>query len=188
MMIKERTKQEIQAKLMSMGDYVKIDYLGRALNSGLDFETRKFILLELSRLYEGRGMYSEAGKLMKNAAEINTTFKGKTQDYMKSVEMHIKGGDYMSADNVFAQALALATEIEKPGLKGMMKGFYFTQAQAYTRADKRNQAKKAYEKLASLDLNAQEKQDVNKELMALYGRLGNIRDFYKVRDSLSAGH
>ncbi|MEK6825139.1 MAG: hypothetical protein AABY02_04775, partial [Nanoarchaeota archaeon] len=87
MTIQERTKQDIQTKLAKMGDYVKIDYLCRALSSGLDFETRKFVLLELSKLYESRSMYLEAGKLMKNAAEINTTFKGKITDFMKSVEL-----------------------------------------------------------------------------------------------------
>jgi tetratricopeptide (TPR) repeat protein len=187
MAIQERTKQDIQAKLAKMGDYVRIDYLNRALGSGLDFETRKFVLLELSRLYESRSMYIEAGKLMKNAAEINTTFKGKIADFMKSVELMVRGGNYIDADQLFAQTLALATDRERPELKQLLKGYYFVQARAYMKVDKRNQAKKAYEKLMTLELNPTEKKEAQDQLLALYSKLGNIKDFYKLRDGNVSG-
>ena len=183
MQLKERSRQEIQARLASMGYYVKIDYLGRALNSNLDFDARKFVLVELSRLYESRGMTLEAGRLMKNAAEINSTFKSKIQDYIKSVELYIKGGNYTAGDLVFAQALALTTEREKPELKRMIKKFYFDQAQVYVKLDRRNQAKKIYEKLMSIELDASEKKEVQNLLLDLYQKLGNISEYYKLRDS-----
>ncbi len=184
MKVQERSRQEIQAKLAKMGDYVKIDYLQRALGSGLDFDSRKFALVELSKLYESKGMYSEAGKMIKNAAEINTTFKAKMQDYMKSVELYVRGGLYQDADFVFAQALALATDREKPELKVAMKNFYMTNARAYLKADKRTPARKIYEKLLTLDLNPSEKQEVQKELLVLYEKLGAIRDYYKLKEGM----
>jgi tetratricopeptide (TPR) repeat protein len=184
MKVQERTKQEVEAKLATMGDYVKIDYLQRALGSGLDFETRKFILLSLSKLYESKGMYLEAAKLMKNAAEINTTFKSKIGDYMKSVELYIRGSSYTEADFVFAQALALGTEREKSELKSVMKNYYLTQARNYVKVDKRSFAKKAYEKLLTLELPPQERKDVQKELLVLYEKLGNIRDYYKLKEGM----
>ena len=170
-----------------MGDYVKIDYLNRALGSGLDFETRKFVLLELSKLYEARSMYLEAGKLMKNAAEINTTFKGKVMDFMKSVELCIRGGNYTEADQIFAQTLALATDRERPELKVLLRGYYMTQARAFVKADKRTHAKKAYEKILTLEPNPQEKKEAQDQLLGLYQKLGNIRDFYKMRDGNVSG-
>ncbi len=185
MRIQERSKQEIELKLGTMGDYVKIDYLGRALNSGLDFETRKFVLLTLSKLYEGRGMYLESARLMKNAAEINTTYKAKMQDYMKSVELYIKGGNYSDADLVFALALALGTDREKAELKGSIKKHYLNQAAQYLKTEKRNQAKKVYEKVLTLDLSADEKRDAQQQLLSLYEKLGNIRDFYRLRDGMA---
>ncbi|HLC54307.1 MAG TPA: hypothetical protein VJK07_01625 [Candidatus Nanoarchaeia archaeon] len=187
MAIQEATKQDIQAKLAKMGDYVKIDYLSRVLSSGLDFETRKFVLLELSKLYESRSMYLEAGKLMKNAAEINTTFKGKITDFMKSVELYVRGGNYQEGDAIFAQTLALATDRERPELKVLLKGYYFTLARTFAKADKRNHAKKAYEKLLTLELNPQEKKETQEQLLSLYQKLGNIRDFYKLRDGNVGG-
>lgn len=185
MKVQERSKQEIEAKLSKMGDYVKIDYLQRALASGLDFETRKFVLVTLSKLYDGRAMHMEAAKHMKNAAEINTTFKGKINDFMKAVELYIKGGSYQDADFVFAQALALGNEREKLELKQTFKSYYLNQAKAYSTGDRRSLAKKVYEKLLTLDLNADEKKQVQQQLLALYEKLGNIRDFYRLKDTMN---
>lgn len=185
MKIQERSRQEIDAKLTSMGDYVKIDYLQRALSSGLDFDTKKHAMTILSRLYESKAMYLESARLIRNAADINTTFKAKITDFMKSVELYIKGGNYPEADFVFNQTLALATEIEKPGLRTMMKNYYQTEARNFIKVDKRNQAKKAYEKLLTFDLGPQEKRDAQQQLLALYEKLGNIKDYFKLKESLA---
>lgn len=184
MKVQERSRQEIESKLKTMGDYVKIDYLNRALGSGLDFETKKFVQMTLSQLYESRAMYLEAGKLMKNAAEINTTFKNKIGDFMKSVELYIRGGNYQEADLVFAQTLALATDREKPELKNTLKNYYLGHARAYAQADKRNQAKKAYERVLSMELAPSEKREIQLQLMALYEKLGLIRDFYRLKEGM----
>lgn len=184
MQLKERSKQEIEARLASMGDYVKIDYLQRALSSGLDFDTRRYVMITLSRLYESRSMFLESARLLRNAADINTTFKAKIADFMKSVELYVRGGNYQDADYVFAQALALATDREKADLKTMMKNYYFTEAKTYTKADKRNQAKKAYEKLLMLEVTPVEKQAIQQELITLYEKLGNIREYFKLKESV----
>ncbi len=184
--IQERSRQEIDAKLATMGDYVKIDYLQRALSSGLDFDTKKHVMTILSRLYESKAMYLESARLLRNAADINTTFKAKINDFMKSIELYIKGGNYSEADFVFQQTLALATEIEKSGLRTLLKNYYAVEAKNFLRADKRNQAKKVYEKLLTLELTAPEKHDVQQQLLALYEKLGNIRDYFKLKESMSA--
>lgn len=182
MEIKERSKQEIEARLGTMGDYVKIDYLQRALNAHLDFDTRKFVLIRLAQMYEDKGMMMEAAKLMKSAAEINTTFKTKIQDYMKTVDLYIRAGSFQDADLMFAQALALGNDREKLDLKGAYKKYYTDLAQFYMQRDKRQFAKKAYEKLLTLDLTPVEKKTVQDNLLQLYQKLGNIRDFYRLRD------
>ncbi|MEK6898605.1 MAG: hypothetical protein AABW79_00735 [Nanoarchaeota archaeon] len=182
MEVKERTRQEIEARLGSMGDYVKIDYLQRALGTHLDFDTRKFVLTKLSAMYEDKGMLLEAGKLMKSAAEINTTFKGKIQDYMKTAELYVRGTNFQDADLMLAQALALGNEREKIEIKSNYKKFYSDLAQFNIKRDKRQIAKKAYEKYLTLDLNAIEKKEAQDQLLKLYEKLGNIRDFYRLRD------
>ena len=40
-----------------MGEYVQIEYLERCLGKQLDFETKKFVLLKLSGIYENKSMF-----------------------------------------------------------------------------------------------------------------------------------
>ncbi len=182
MEIKERSRQEIEARLGKMGDYVQIDYLQRALSTHLDFDTRKFVLTKLASMYEDKGMILEAAKLMKSAAEINTTFKTKIQDYMKTVELYVRGGSFQDADLMFAQALALGNEREKGDMKSSYKKYYTDLAQFHMQRDKRQLARKTYEKLITLDLSPAEKKAAQDSLLQLYQKLGNIRDFYRLRD------
>ena len=184
MQVKERTRQEIEARLKAMGDYVRIDYLQSALSTHLDFDTKRYVLLTLSGIYENKNMFLEAGRLMKNAAEINTTFKAKMQDYMKSVLLMIKAGTYQDADMLFAQALALGNEREKTELKQTFKNHYLGEGRAFLKKDKRTQAKKVFEKIITLDLSSVERKEAQDTLLDLYQKLGNIREFYKLRDSI----
>lgn len=182
--VSEKTKAEIEKRLAGMGDYVKMSYLQRALNSKLDFDTRKFVLLRLAGIYEVRKMYLESARMVKSAAEINTTFKEKIKDYMKAVELLIKGNDYPGADRLFAQALALGNDKEKRELKSNFKDYYITQAKFYISNDKRNYAKIAFEKALSLDLSMEERKEIQKHLLELYKRLGQVRDYYALKDGM----
>ena len=182
--IEEKTKGEIERKLEKMGDYVKMSYLQRALQSGFSYDTRKFILLKLSEIYESRKMFLEAARMIRSAAEINTTFKNKMQDYMKAVNLYIKGLDYFETDRMFAQALALASNKEKLELKGNFKDFHLEQARSLLNADKRNQAKIVYEKILTLELDIGERRELQKQLLDLYDKLGLVKDYYKLKKSM----
>ena len=105
--IDEKSKSQIEERLASMGDYVKMSYLQRALKSGLSLDTRKFVLFRLAGIYEARRMYNQAARMVKSAAEINTTFKEKIKDYIRSVELYIKAGNHMSVKSV---AMFLGTQ------------------------------------------------------------------------------
>lgn len=183
--VQERTRQDIELKLSRMGDYVKMDYLQRAMTSGLDFETKKFVMTKLSALYENKNMYLEAAKLLRNAAEINTTFKGKIGDFMKSIELYVKAGSFQEADFVFNQSLALAADNEKMGLKSNYRKLYLDMARSYMRSDKRTQAKKTYEKALMLDLDIGERKQIQQELLSLYEKLGNINEYYRLKNSMN---
>jgi len=180
----EKTRSEIEKKLEGMGDYVKMSYLQRALNSGLSFDIRKFILIRLTGIYEGKKMYLEAAKMLKSGAEINTTFKEKIKDYMKTVELYIRGGDYVEADRIFVQALTLGTEKEKQEMKNNLKNYYLTQAKFFLSNDKRNYAKIIFEKSLKLGLNATEKREVQEHLLELYNKLGYIREYSALKEGM----
>jgi len=175
------TRREIEEKLSKVGDYVKMDYLQRCLKQQIDFDTRKFVQTTLAKIYEGRNMFLESGKLIRAAAEINTTYESKMNDYMKSVELFVKAGNYEEADISFSKALACANEIQKSRIRMKQKEFYKIMANELMKKDKRRHALDTYEKLYSLDLSSDEKNEVRQNLLELYQKLGKIKEFYSLQ-------
>lgn len=175
------TRREVEAKIATIGDYVKMDYLSSCLKKQLDFDTKKFVLNKLALIYEQRGMFTEAAKMMKASADINTTFDGKLNDFVKSTELFVKGGNFDEAEVSYAKALGCANTMQKEIIKGKRKDFYRAQAKEYLKKDKRKHAMDAYEKILMLDLNPQEKQEVQAALLPLYEKLGKVTEFYNLK-------
>lgn len=179
------TRKDIEEKLASVGDYVKMDYLQKCLKMQMDFDTRKFALTKLAAIYESRKMYLEAARLIRIAADINTTYDSKVNDFVKSIELFIKGGNFTEADISFTKALGSANERQKSAIKLKTKEAYKAQAKEYLAKDRRKHALETYEKLLGLDLNPLEKKEVQEQLLHLYNRLGKIIDGSNLRKSMS---
>jgi tetratricopeptide (TPR) repeat protein len=179
--IEEKTKGGIERAIEGMGEFVQMSYLQRALKSGLDFDTRKFVLLRLGGIYEGKGMFLEAAKMIKSAAEINTTYKDKSRDFMKAVELYIKGGNYLEADNVFRLALALGNSKEKREMKSNLKNYYLNQAIIYVNSDRRSLARAVFERMLSLDLELGERGEIERQLLDLYDKLGDVQAYFNLK-------
>lgn len=178
------TKRELEEKLKNVGDYVKMDILSFALKRQLDFDTKKFVLLKLAEVYEIGKMFSEAAKMMRNAAEINSTYEGKMNDFMKSCILFVKGGNFSEADVSFTKALGCATELQKAKLKSERKEAFKIQAKEYLARGRRSHAVEAYEKLLSFELSFDEKKEVQTTLLDLYEKLGKVKDFYALKANM----
>lgn len=175
------TRKEIEAKISNIGDYVRMDYLQSCLKKQLNFDTRKFASNELARVYEERKMYLDAAKIVRSAADINTTFEGKMNDFLKSADLFIKAGSFDEADISVSKALAVANDKQKVGIKLKIRDSYRSYAKDMLSKDKRKHAMEAYEKLLSLDLNPLEKKETQKSLLQLYEKLGKINDYYTLQ-------
>jgi tetratricopeptide (TPR) repeat protein len=179
-------RRDIEEKLASVGDYVKMDYLQSCLKKNLDFDTKKFVLLKLSGIYESRKMHLEAGKLLRAAAEINATFEGKMQDFMKSMELYIKGDNFDDAEISYAKALACADGMQKERLKTRRKEVYKAYGQECMNRDKRKRAMETYEKYLSIpELTLQERSEAQANLLALYEKLGKITEYGSLKRAMS---
>ena len=178
------TRRELEDKLKNVGDYVKLDLLSSALKKQLDFDTKKFVLLKLAVIYEERKMFAEAAKMMRNAAEINTTYEAKMSDFMKSSTLFIKGGNFADGEVSFTKALGCATDLQKARLKTARKEAYKAQAKEYVIKDKRSNALVTYEKLLSLDLTPDEKREAQTSLLGLYEKLGKVKEFYALKANM----
>jgi len=181
MWVKEKTKQEIEEKYAEMGEYVKMDYLSSCLKNHLDFDTRKFVLVKLMGLYEEKKMFLDSGRMMMSAAEINTTFQNKINDFVKAAELFIKGGDYFIAESSMNKALALASDIQRGEIKNSVKEFYKTQARLLMDKDKRNNAMNVYKNLLEFDLDDEERSEITDKLLSLYERLGKMMEYDRLK-------
>lgn len=170
------TRKDIEARLNNVGDYVKIDFLSQCLRKPIDFDTKKFVQLKLALLYEARNMYAEAARLMNSTADINTTFQGKVNDFMKACELFIKAGKYGEADDALKKALVSGTEKQKFEIKAKRKEIIIKQAEYYVKRDKRKHAMEAYEQALKLELNPDEKKKVQAQLLILYQQLGRVKE------------
>jgi tetratricopeptide (TPR) repeat protein len=182
--INEKTRGEIEGKIVSMGDYVKISYLQRALKSSIDIDARKFVLVNLAEIYKNKKMFLDAAKSMKSSAEINTTYKGKIKDFMKSMEFYIDGGDYNEADRIFAKSLVMGNTQEKFEMKMERKMYYFKKSEEFLKKDKRKNAKEIFERILSLEISLDERKDVQGKLLELYNKLGNIKEYYVLKNKI----
>ncbi len=178
------SRKEVEENISKMGDYVRIDYLSRCLKKEIDFDTKKFILVRLAGIYEERAMYGEAAKLFRISAEINTTFQGKINDFVKSAEMFIKANDFDEADVSFTRGGALGNTEQKLSIKLFKKQFYYTYALDCLKKDKRSHAVKVYEKLLELNLDSIEKKRAEETLLDLYQKLGKIREYGMLKRSI----
>lgn len=178
------TRREVEEKLKSVGDYVKMDFLSQCLKMQIDFDTKKFILLKLTEIYEARKMYSEAARMIRNAAEINTTYDGKMNDFMKSCTLFIKSGSFDEADVSFTKALGSATELQKGRLKAARKEAYKAQAKEYVAKGRRSHALDAYERILSFELTPEEKREAQSALLNIYEKLGKVKEFYALKANM----
>ncbi len=177
-------RKEIEIKLAGVGDYVKMDYLQKCLKMQMDFDTRKFVLTKLAGIYESRKMYLESARLIRIAADINTTFDSKINDFVKSMELFIKGGNYSEAEISFTKALGTANDRQKVAIKIKAKEAYKAQAKDFLARDKRKHALETYERLNGMDLNPIEKKEVQDQLLFLYNKLGKIVEGSSLRRSI----
>ena len=184
MRVLEKTRREIEEKFVKMGDYVKIDYLSSCLKNNIDYDTRKFVLVRLSGLYENKKMFLEAGKMMKYAAEINTTYKGKIEDFMKASELFVKGGFFDEADGALKGAIANATENQKADLNAKIKEVYKEELKFCLKNDKRIHSVRICQKLLSLNLGESERKESMETLLSLYDKLGKVREYYMLKKQI----
>jgi tetratricopeptide (TPR) repeat protein len=183
MYVKEKSRKDIEMRLDSMGDYMKMGYLAACLKNPIDLDTRKFVLIRLAGLYEVRGMFLDAGKMIRAAAGINTTYQAKITDFVKACELFIRAGDYEQADSCMMRAIAIANEKQKEEIRRSVKESYKVWGRYYLENSKRKQAISLYERLWSFDLGEDEKQDVKKRLLDLYNQLGKIREYNILKNS-----
>jgi tetratricopeptide (TPR) repeat protein len=177
MIIQEKSRAEVEAKLGMMSDFLKMEYMENCIKQHRDFEIKKFCHQKLADLYAGRNMFLEAARNASSAAELAATFKEKIGAYMKEVELWIRAGQFDRADEAFRKALVTGNTQEKFEMKRKIIELYREQARFYEKSGKQTHALKVYQRLIEMLGDEQEKYEVKKRMLELYKRLGKIREY-----------
>lgn len=185
MRVKETGKKDIEQRFMGMNDYLRIEYLKSCLKNQLDFDTRKFVLVKLAGLYETKSMMLEAGRMMRAAAEINTSSETKITDFVKATELFIRGGDYDLADIVRKKVLAIADAGRQEEIERTIKEYYKIQARVCVEGNRRKQAVGVYEKLITMRLEDLEKREIQEVLLGLYEAIGDSSKYRNLKRKIS---
>jgi len=184
MQILEKTRTEIENKINTMSDFLKMEYLEECSKQNMDLAIKKFCNEKLAELYEVKKMFSEAAKRVESVAEMASTYKDKIQTYINESRLWIRGGDYERADECLQKALACASAREREGIKKTVIEIYKAQAQVFAEQNRNSYALKIYEKLLHI-VSDDEKADIKKKILPLYKKLGKIREYTILSEQIS---
>ena len=182
----EKTIPEIGARLKAIGgDMLKIEYLENCLKQQLANDARKWVHMNVADLYSIRLMYFEAAKNLDGAADCAVTYKDKMQILFSEAKMWIKSADYSKVHESFKKALACANDREKEILKAQLKQEYLAVAEKFEKSSRNNNAIKVYDELRVLNLLSPDEKDiVNTKLVALYTKVGRIREAMQLEQGM----
>lgn len=178
---KNMQKHEIEEVLNRKGDFVQIDYLTDLLEQNPPLEIKQFTYERLAELYEKKGLYVEAGKMLENKALASTKFKEIVEEYKKASRLYLRGGDFDKSDKAMKKAIAEASESEKKQIYEEVKEFYREQAQEYERLRKRKNAATVYEKLMEMNISDEEREQIKNKLLDIYDKLGRVQDYFALK-------
>lgn len=176
--IREKTVEQMSDKLSTMGTALnKIVYLESALRvSASDFEVKRFLWKELSRLYGERKMFERAARALENLAGLEPMWKDRMDSYVEAARMFCYVGKIEDAENMFIRAARDAGRADKEKVKLARKNVYLSSANELEKKGKRASAAKFYEKLIKMKLDETERLEIVEKLKVSYKALGMFRE------------
>lgn len=177
-------KEEIEREFTGRGDYVLIDNITRFLKENVPQDTRRIAYLKLLEIYEKRNMFFEAADIYKKLSEIATKSSDRISYLVEEAKSYIKSGVFEKADATIAMILEDARGTEKNRIMLSIADSYKKQAGVYEKEKRRNKAVKVYEKLLTMKIPEEEKNEINKKLSGLYNELGMIDEYMKLKGKI----
>jgi len=184
MLKKGMTIEEIDRELSGKGDFVQIDHMTRFIKEETNPEIRKYVSIKLSDVYQKRGMFSEAAKIYEMLGEFSKAYADQTKYYVIAAELYIKAEMYFQADECVRKAFREITIKQQNEILKKIRDLYLSQAEMYEKVKRRNNAMKIYEKLLTMDISNEEKENIKKKLLELYESLGKVREYYMLKGKM----
>lgn len=177
------TTSEIEEFLKNKNDFVKIDYLTRFLHEKTSNDVRKFVYMMLGEIYERSSMFTDSGRAFETAGELSSEHE-KKRLFVKAAQIFVRAGDFTRAEGLMRNAMSKASEFDRKEMSGGMKQFYVYTAETYEKSRKLGDAIKIYERLLGMELSDSEKRQIKTKLMDLYQRLGKIKEYMSLKNTM----
>lgn len=183
MLNKNMSKKEIEDELSKKGDFVQLDYLNRFIETRPPLEIKKFCYIKISEIYEKKSMFMDAGNFLEKAAESSISFSEKIEYFIGAAEFFVRGNYLEKADYAFKKALHNANSSEKLKISSKRLEIYYKYAEETDKKGKRAHAIKLYDKLFSMNLPEEKKEEIKKILLRLHEKMGNFKEAARFRKS-----
>ena len=177
MLTKGMSKSEIERELKGKGDFIQIDYLNRFIAQKPPLHEKKFAFTKLISIYEAKKMFNDVAKIYNNLALLALSSQERIDYLIRETKAYIQGGRFDEADSVMRRAMDEVTIVKKADIYEDIKKFYRNEAGNYEKENKRNHAIKVYEKLLSMKISENERNEVKSKLLGLYDQLGKFREY-----------
>tara|TARA_Y100000310_G_C20701851_1_gene830711 strand:+ start:1675 stop:2244 length:570 start_codon:yes stop_codon:yes gene_type:complete len=179
------SKSEIESALQGKDDFVKINYLRRFLERADNLEIKKFVLLNLANISEGRNLLKDAVKYIASAGDISVTYREKIEYFMKECELWIKMHEFDMAEKAFKKAFFYGNSQEKIELDNKYKELFWMTAGIEEKKGRARHAIKIYER--ALIVNKGRGIEISEKLISLYEKFGMVKEAEYYREKLELG-
>lgn len=183
MQVLERTKREIETKAASMSDFLRMEYLESCIRKFTDVEILRYCYQELSRLYEGRSMFTESLKYIAKYKELCVLQKERQLAILKEMDILVKAGYYDRADLAFKDAIREVTDRERFEVKRKIVDLLKAEAKKFEMSSKNSGLIKVYEHLVNYLTDA-EKIEIKRKMIESYKKLGKVRESIEMEREL----
>jgi len=184
MKIEEKKRDDIEKRASKMSDFLRMEYFEGCLKQAdIEIEAKKYCHAELAKIYADKRMFGTAAKQMAIAAELAYTYREKIDYYLKEAELRILAEDYDLADRAIQNVIRDAGEIQNKEVRRKINSVYRKQAEHFELMNQNSKALKIYEKLVQTTDDA-EKPALKGKLLALYEKLGKIREFMALKGKI----
>lgn len=183
MHVQEKTLREVQEKAGKMSDFLRMEYLESAAMALHDIEVHRYCYLELSRLYEGRKMYSDAIKYIFKYQESLVSQFDKNKAMFKEIELLLRAGQYERADMLVKKLMEHIVDSDKFELIKRVIEIYKQEAIKFEKENRISIVARIYERLLNY-LSDAEKNEYKRKLAFAYKKIGRVRESIELEKSL----
>lgn len=163
--------------LEGKGDFVQIDYLTRFLKLSPPISMRKYSYLALARIYLNRSSFTEAAKMFNNASINCLTFKEKQECHLKEAKSYVRATEYDKSIQALKKAFSEANQKERKKLFEDLIDYYKKVGEDFESSGLPGKATKLYEKLITMKISQEDKDEIREKLLILYKKLGRTKEY-----------